>query len=188
MRQDRRLQPGGLSVANLDSGHRGSLNIAFAAVSCDSDDGLVVDVDHLADGPMSRPDHGPVGRPVRPVPAAARDAWSHRRMSKQASVAIDAYIRDAATVMVGVMRTRSAVRADVTADTEVKTASRGGLSGPEEENAQKRRQAYCNFCGIHFFLLQSLGSNHLFSSGPCLIALHASGACLQFCFPLMKGA
>jgi hypothetical protein len=71
-------------------------------------------------------------------------------MSKQASVAIDACIRGAATAMAGVMRRTKAGRADKAANAQVETVCRGSLSGPKNEKTQNRSRTQCNFCCLHF--------------------------------------
>jgi hypothetical protein len=122
----RRLQSAGLSVAILYSEHRGSPNRGSGAVSCGS-----------AGGPRPRADAGIVDRAIGQEVFATGSASPHRGTSQQASVAIDA-CSDAATAMAGVMRCTKAGRADITANAQVETVSRGSLSWPENERTQNR--------------------------------------------------
>jgi hypothetical protein len=91
-----------------------------------------------AGGPRPRADAGIVDRAIGQEVFATGSASPHRGTSQQASVAIDACIRDAATAMAGVMRCTKAGRADITANAQVETVSRGSLSWPENERTQNR--------------------------------------------------
>ena len=130
---------GGLSADDVDLPGAGFLNTGMLAMPRDSAGGFPVDVDHPAGGPRPRADAGIVDRAIGQEVFAIGGAWSHRGTSQQASVAIDAWIRDAATMMACVMRGTSAGRADKTANAQVETVSRESLSGPKNEKTQNRR-------------------------------------------------
>jgi hypothetical protein len=132
---------GGLSADDVDLPGAGFLNTGSGAVPRDSGGGFPADVDHPAGGPRPRADAGIVDRAIGQEVFATGSVSPHRGTSQQASVAIDACIRDGATAMAGVMRCTKAGRADITANAQVETVSRGSLSWPENEKAQKCRQA-----------------------------------------------
>jgi len=127
-------------VAGACSGDRGSVNIACGVVRCYSASGLVKDIYDRADGPGRPADTGPVDWLVGQEVSDAGGASPHRLMSEQSPMVLYTCMGGAAFITAGLMRTRNASRAYITADTQVETASRGGLSGPEKKNAQNRCQ------------------------------------------------
>jgi hypothetical protein len=132
---------GGLSADDVDLPGAGSANTGIVAAPFDSDAGLPGDGDHLTDGSMPQPDLGPVGRPVRQAVFTAGQAWSQRRVSEQTSVTIDDDMLGAATVVAGVMGSRSASQADAAANAQAETVRCGSLRGPEKKEAQNRRHS-----------------------------------------------